>query len=68
MAVSARTSIAAPSMGRMGFYDRAWNAAAEEYGRTRAEKYGAVARFIRFMQVGIMIALAIGIGYLWAGR
>jgi hypothetical protein len=52
----------------MGFFDRAWNSAAEEYGRTRAEKYGAVARFIRAIQVMVMIALALGVGYLWAGR
>lgn len=55
-------------MVRMGFFDRAWNSAADEYGRTRAEKYGAVARVIRAVQVVVMIALALGIGYLWAGR
>lgn len=55
-------------MVRMGFYDRAWNAAAEEYGRTRAEKYGAVARFIRFIQVTAILALCLGILILWANR
>jgi hypothetical protein len=55
-------------MVRMGFHDRAWNAAAEEYGRKRAEKYGAVARFIRTVQVGIIIALIIAIWVLWASR
>jgi hypothetical protein len=52
----------------MGFYDRAWNAAADEYGRTRAEKYGVVARFVRFVQVVIGVALAVGIVVLWANR
>lgn len=52
----------------MGFFDRAWDSAADEYGRKRAEKYGAVARFIRAVQVVLMILLALGIGYLWAGR
>lgn len=52
----------------MGFYDRAWNAAADEYGRTRAEKYGVVARFVRFVQVTVGIALVVGIVILWAGR
>jgi hypothetical protein len=52
----------------MGFFDRAWNSAADEYGRTRAEKYGAVARVIRAVQVVAMLVLATGIGYLWAGR
>jgi hypothetical protein len=52
----------------MGFHDRAWNAAADEYGRSRAEKYGAVARFIRAVQVCMVIALLIGIGVLWASR
>lgn len=52
----------------MGFHDRAWNAAAEEYGRKRAEKYGAVARFIRTVQVAVIIALAIGVWVLWVSR
>jgi hypothetical protein len=52
----------------MGFFDRAWNSAADEYGRTRAEKYGAIARLVRTVQVVMIVALAIGIGYLWAGR
>jgi len=52
----------------MGFHDRAWNAAAEGYGRKCAEKYGAVARFIRTVQVVVIIALAAGVWVLWAER
>ena len=52
----------------MGFFDRAWNSAADEYGRSRAEKYGAVARVVRAIQVALIIALALGVGYLWASR
>lgn len=52
----------------MGFFDRAWDSAADEYGRSRAEKYGAVARMIRAVQVVAIVVLALGIGYLWASR
>jgi hypothetical protein len=48
----------------MGFMDRAWNSAADEYGRARAEKYGRIMRVWRAIQVCIGIALALGIAYL----
>jgi hypothetical protein len=47
----------------MGFMDRAWNSAAEEYGRVRAEKYGRLIRIWRGVQVLAGIALTIGVIY-----
>jgi hypothetical protein len=49
----------------MDFMGRAWNSAAEEYGRVRAEKYGRLMRVWRTIQVCMGIALALGIVYLW---
>lgn len=49
----------------MGFYERAYGAAAEEYGRQRAEKYGRIARAWQVVKVTAAIALVIGIIYMW---
>lgn len=49
----------------MGFYDRAWSAAADQYGRDRSEKYGKVAKAIRLFQLAAAVALAIGIIVMW---
>lgn len=52
----------------MGFFDRAWGAAADEYGRSRAERYGQLARLWRAVQLLGALALAAGVVWLWAGR
>jgi hypothetical protein len=52
----------------MGFYDRAWNSAADSYGAARAEKYGRIARFWAWVKVMACVALAIGIVVVWMGR
>lgn len=49
----------------MGFFDRAYSAAADQYGRDRSEKYGRVARFIRGFQIIVGIAFILGIVYMW---
>ena len=49
----------------MGFHDRAWNAAADEYGKQRAEKYGKVARAVRLFKLAVGVALVIGIIVMW---
>jgi len=46
----------------MGFFERAWYAGAEEYGRKRAEQYGRRAAFGRLLAVLAIVALVIGIG------
>jgi len=48
----------------MGFMDRAWNSAADEYGRARAEKYGRLMKVWRVVQVVACLVLAAGIAYL----
>lgn len=47
----------------MTFFGRAYDAAAQEYGRSRAEKYGRVARFLRWCQVAGLIAVALLVGW-----
>lgn len=49
----------------MGFQDRAWNAAADEYGRQRAEKYGKVAKATQLFKLVVGVALVIGIIVMW---
>ncbi|MET0415992.1 MAG: hypothetical protein ABW022_08230 [Actinoplanes sp.] len=49
----------------MGFMDRAWESAAEEYGKARAEKYGRIMKAWRTIQVLAGIGLGLGILYLW---
>jgi hypothetical protein len=55
-------------VGRMGFFDRAWYSAAEQYGVNRAEKYGRIAKLGRFLALLACLALAAGIVVLWQGR
>ena len=50
----------------MSFFGRAYGAAADEYGKQRAEKYGRVARAWRGFQIVVIIALGIGIFYMWS--
>lgn len=49
----------------MGFFERAWRSAGDEYGRTRAEKYGKWAKLLRTIQLLMMVALVIGIVHLY---
>lgn len=49
----------------MGFHDRAWNAAADQYGRDRSEKYGKVARAVALFKLLLGVALVIGIITMW---
>jgi hypothetical protein len=44
----------------MGFQDRAWRAAADEYGRARAEKYGRIAKAGRALAGLAMVVLVFG--------
>jgi hypothetical protein len=46
----------------MGFFASARAAAAAEYGRVRAEKYGRRAKFGRFLAVLAIVALVFLIG------
>jgi len=48
----------------MGFMDRAWDSAADEYGKNRAEKYGRLMRAWRAIQVVACLLLALGIAYM----
>lgn len=43
----------------MGFYERAWNSAADKYGMDRSEKYGRVARFGRLLQLAGIVVLVV---------
>lgn len=52
----------------MGFFETAYHAAAAEYGRSRAESYGRWAKIMRALQLLAVVALALGVGYLWASR
>jgi hypothetical protein len=52
----------------MGFYERAWNSAADGYGATRAEKYGRIARFCRGVQIMMILGLVLGIIIVWMKR
>lgn len=52
----------------MGFYERAWNSAADSYGAARAEKYGRIARFWRGVQIMMILGLALGIIIVWMKR
>lgn len=49
----------------MWFYTRAWTAAAEQYGKDRAEKYGRIAKIVRAFYVLACLALILGIVHLW---
>lgn len=48
----------------MSFFKTAWHAGAAEYGRARAEKYGAWARF--FVVVGWLLAALLVLGIMVA--
>lgn len=48
----------------MDFFGRAWNSAADQYGRDRGEKYGTIARLINWLAVIASIALIMGITYI----
>jgi len=52
----------------MGFFDRAWYSAAEQYGANRAEKYGRIAKLGRALAALACLVLAAGIVVLWQGR
>jgi len=51
----------------MDFFDRAWNSAAEQYGRDRSEKYGRFARAWRLIQLAAIVALVVGISLAASG-
>ena len=45
----------------MTFHEKAWEAAAMEYGRVRAELYGRIARLLRWVKIVAILAAVITI-------
>jgi hypothetical protein len=51
----------------MGFHRRAWNAAADQYGASRSEKWGRIAAIIMLSQILLGIVFFIGIMFAVGG-
>ena len=51
----------------MSFFERAWNAGADEYGRTQAAKYARRAKALAALGVLGAVLLVLGIVYVAGG-
>lgn len=51
----------------MSFFERAWNAGADEYGRTQAQRYARRARALVVLGAFVAVLLVIGIVYVAGG-
>ena len=51
----------------MSFFERAWNAGADEYGRTQAGRYARRAKALAVVGSFVAVMLVIGIVYVAGG-